>query len=268
MSLVWDVSTRRAVGVEWPWRATALRDAVPAGLSTLAIVAVVYLASWSGWITSDMGYARDWAAGQPASIIPEALRSLAHYHSEAWNFHVGLSSEHAYASNPLSWPFQARPTSFFYEGVDEAQGSPALCGAASCSSAVTALGNPIIWWFGIVAVLFQLWRWIGARDWRSGAVLVGIAAGWLPWLLYLDRTVFTFYTVVISPFIVMAVAMTLGAMLGSADASARRRREGALAVGLIVLAMVIAAWWFYPIWTGEVIPYDAWRMRMWFETWI
>lgn len=268
MSLLWDVSTRRAIGVAWPWRATALRDAVPAGLSTLAIVAVVYLASWTGWITSDVGYARDWAAGQPASIIPEALRSLVHYHSEAWNFHVGLSSEHAYASNPLSWPFQSRPTSFFYEGVDEAQGSVALCGAASCSSAVTALGNPIIWWFGIVAVLFQLWRWIGARDWRSGAVLVGIAAGWLPWLLYLDRTVFTFYTVVISPFLVMAVAMTLGAMLGSADATPRRRREGALAVGLIVLAMVAAAWWFYPIWTGEVIPYDAWRMRMWFSTWI
>lgn len=268
MSLVWDVSTRRAVGVAWPWRATALRDALPAGLSTLAIVATVYLASWTGWIASDMGYARDWAAGQPASLIPEALRSLVHYHSEAWNFHVGLSSEHAYASNPLSWPFQSRPTSFFYEGADEAQGSLALCGAASCSSAVTALGNPIIWWFGIVAVLFQLWRWIGARDWRSGAVLVGIAAGWLPWLLYLDRTVFTFYTVVISPFLVMAVAMTLGSMLGPADAAPRRRREGALAVGLILLAMVIAAWWFYPIWTGEAIPYDSWRMRMWFSTWI
>jgi len=31
---------------------------------------------------------------------------------------------------------------------------------------------------------------------------------------------------------------------------------------------VAAAWWFSPIWTGEVIPYDAWRMRMWFATWI
>jgi dolichyl-phosphate-mannose--protein O-mannosyl transferase len=74
--------------------------------------------------------------------------------------------------------------------------------------------------------------------------------------------------VVISPFLLMAVAMTLGSMLGPADAAPRRRREGALAVGLIVLAMVIAAWWFYPIWTGEAIPYDSWRMRMWFSTWI
>ena len=119
-----------------------------------------------------------------------------------------------------------------------------------------------------MAVLFQLWRWIAARDWRSGAVLAGIAAGWLPWLLYLDRTIFTFYTGVISPFLVIAVAMTLGSMLGRPDASVRRRREGAIVVGAILVAMVAAAWWFYPIWTGEVIPYDAWRMRMWFSSWI
>ena len=51
--------------------------------------------------------------------------------------------------------------------------------------------------------------------------------------------------------------------------SARQLRAGrSSTVGLIVLAMVIAAWWFYPIWTGEAIPYDSWRMRMWFSTWI
>ncbi len=265
MSVLWDISARRAVGVQRPWAATVLRDAIPAGLSTLAIVIVVYLLSWTGWIVTDTGYARDWAADQPPSLIPDALRSLWHYHSDAWNFHVGLTSEHAYASNPLSWPFQARPTSFYYDGEEN---GVALCGAESCASAVTALGNPLIWWFGIVAVLFQLWRWIAGRDWRSGAVLAGIAAGWLPWMLYLDRTIFTFYTVVISPFLVMAVAMTLGSILGPSEASARRRRDGAIAVAVILVAMVAAAWWFYPVWTGEVIPYDAWRMRMWFSSWI
>ena len=265
MSVIWEVSARRAVGVRHPWRATIVRDAVPAGLSTLGIVVAVYLASWTGWFISDLGYGRDWAADHPGSVIPEALRSLWHYHSDAWNFHVGLTTEHSYASNALSWPFQARPTSFFYDGFDGGGGN---CGADSCASAVTALGNPIIWWAGILAVLHQVWRWAAVRDWRSGAVLVGIAAGWLPWLLYLDRTIFTFYTVVISPFLVMAVAMSLGSILGSPGASTRRRRDGAIAAGAILLVMTAAAWWFYPIWTGEVIPYDSWRQRMWFSTWI
>ena len=35
----------------------------------------------------------------------------------------------------------------------------------------------------------------------------------------------------------------------------------------LVLA-VLAAAWFYPVWTAEVIPQPAWRMRMWFSSWI
>jgi dolichyl-phosphate-mannose--protein O-mannosyl transferase len=97
---------------------------------------------------------------------------------------------------------------------------------------------------------------------------VGIAAGWLPWLIYLDRTIFTFYVVVFVPFVVMAVAMTLGAMLGPADATPSRRRWGAWSVTGLVLLMVAAGWWFYPVWTAETIPYEAWRLRMWFSAWV
>ena len=265
LTLVWDVSARRAIGVRRPWLATILRDAPATGLSMVAIVMVVYVSTWTGWFLTDGGWARDWAADHPDSIVPEALRSLWHYHAEAWRFHVGLNSEHPYGSNALSWFLQARPTSFYYESIKD--GSLG-CPTDNCSAAVTALGNPLIWWFGIAAVIHQAWRWIGSRDWRSGAVLAGIAAGWVPWLLYLDRTIFTFYTVVFVPFVVMAVAMTLGSILGPADAPARSRRDRAVAVTFLVLAMVLVGWWMYPVWTGESIPYEAWRMRMWFSTWV
>ena len=40
------------------------------------------------------------------------------------------------------------------------------------------------------------------------------------------------------------------------------------AIFLYLIAVVIAAWWFYPIWTGEVIPYEQWKLRMWMPTWV
>lgn len=264
MTVVWDISARRAVGVRRPWTATVLRDAPAAALSIVAIAAVVYLASWSGWLLTDGGWNRSWAATQPDSIIPEALRSLWHYHAEAWRFHVGLASGHAYDSNALSWPFMTRPTALYWNAIKDGSGG---CPTDNCAAEVLALGNPIIWWAATFAMVHQLWRWIGRRDWRSGAVLVGIAAGWVPWLIYLDRTIFTFYTIVYVPFLVMALAMSLGTVLGPASASAARRRNGAIAVGAFLLLAVVAAWWFYPIWTGEVIPYDAWRLRMWMPSW-
>ena len=33
-------------------------------------------------------------------------------------------------------------------------------------------------------------------------------------------------------------------------------------------AVIAAAWWFYPVWTGLPIPYNQWQMRMWMPTWI
>ena len=265
LTLIWDVGLRRSIGVTRPWLTTALRDAIPTGLGMLVILVTVYLTSWTGWFLSDLGYARDWAQTQDPSIVPDALRSLWHYHAEAWRFHVGLNSAHSYASNPLSWPLQTRPTSFYWNSVKEVTPE---CPSGNCAAEVLALGNPIIWWAGLVAMVHQLWRWIARRDWRSGAVLCGIAAGWLPWMMYLNRTIFTFYTVVYVPFLVMALAMSLGTLIGPKEASESRRQWGAFAAGAIIVAAVLVAWWMYPIWTGELLPYDSWRLRMWMPTWI
>ena len=51
-------------------------------------------------------------------------------------------------------------------------------------------------------------------------------------------------------------------------ASRERRRTGTWVAAGILLLMVLAAWWFYPIWTGEVIPYSQWTWRMWMPTWV
>lgn len=263
MSLFWDVSTRKAIGVKRPWLATLLLSAPIAFISTIVITAAVYLTSWTGWFLSDSGWGRNWANDQEPSWIPGSLRSLLNYHSQAWNFHVNLDSEHSYQSNPLSWPFMTRPTSFSYESIKD--GSLG-CPTDHCAQEVLALGNPIIWWAALLAIPWQLWNWVTTRDWRSGAVLAGIVAGWFPWLLYLDRTIFTFYTVAYVPFVVMAVALTIMQILQRKPP--QQQPVVVALVGLYLLAVVAAAWWFYPIWTGEVIPYSQWQLRMWLPTWV
>ena len=268
MTVVWDVGARRIVGVRRPWLATFLKDAWPAAIVMVGVAAAVYLACWWGWLVSDDGWGRQWAAENPGEgllWLPEALRSLWHYHQEAWGFHVGLSSPHSYQSNPWSWPLQARPTSFFYESYKLGEKG---CEVDSCAAEVIALGNPIVWWAATAALVHQAWRWLARRDWRSGAVLVGFIAGWAPWLLFQGRTVFTFYAIAFLPYMIMALAMSLGVVLGRAQASPNRRTWGAVVAGGVVLAAVAAGWFFYPIWTGQTIPYDVWHIRMWFPTWV
>jgi dolichyl-phosphate-mannose--protein O-mannosyl transferase len=99
-------------------------------------------------------------------------------------------------------------------------------------------------------------------------LLAGLAAGYLPWIYYAERTIFHFYSVVFVPFTVLATSIMLGAITGPPDASPRRRGLGiGIAGGLVVLVLLTFVW-FWPIYTAEMIPTDQWRQRMWFHTWI
>ena len=94
-----------------PFRAMIVRDAIPAFLSIVAVAVVVYIATWSGWFLTDGGWDRNWADSSPIVDSPP-LRSLWHYHAEAWNF-PPIWTLTMPTKRTWGWPFQARPTSFF-----------------------------------------------------------------------------------------------------------------------------------------------------------
>ncbi|WP_432482788.1 dolichyl-phosphate-mannose--protein mannosyltransferase [Kineococcus esterisolvens] len=281
VTVLWDAGARRAVGVRSWLPAAAWRDGVPAFLAMVPVAVAVYVAGWAGWFASDDGWDRQWGAQHPSSgvgdLVPDALRGLWHYHQQAYAFHVGLDSPHPYSANPWSWLVQGRPTSFFYE--DPVLGEDG-CTVAQCSKAITSLGTPVLWWAGVAALVVLLWCWALRRDWRAGAVLAGYAATYLPWFQYQQRTIFTFYAVVLVPFVVLGVVYVLGLVLGpdpgtavlrggkGVEAALSRRRRGALAAGVVVVGCVACFAFFWPIYTAEVIPYEEWQRRMWLPSWV
>ncbi|MFF3067202.1 dolichyl-phosphate-mannose--protein mannosyltransferase [Kitasatospora sp. NPDC057936] len=286
LTVLWDQSGRRAAGARHPWRSMLRRDAVPAFLAMVGSAVVVYVGAWSGWLANGAngggGYDRHWAddrAGlSPDSVlgvplpqvsmswVPAPLRSLWHYHSQMYDFNTGLSTPHTYQSNPFSWLVMGRPVSMYWEQVPI--GTRGCTTPGGCSAQILGLGTPLLWWTACFALVYLLWRWFFRRDWRSGAVLCAVAAIYLPWFQYQERTVFSFYMVVLVPFLCLAVAQMLGAILGPAGSTPERRRIGAAAAGLIVLAIVGCFAFFYPLYTAEVIPLTSWQDRMWFTSWI
>ncbi|OKJ70430.1 dolichyl-phosphate-mannose--protein mannosyltransferase [Streptomyces sp. CB02460] len=287
MTVLWDAGARRTAGAVRPYLAVLLRDVLPAFVSVVPVALATYLASWTGWIVRNSperhGYFRDWAAtdgkGGSWTWLPDWVRSLWHYEHQVYDFHVHLTSGHTYQSNPWSWIVLGRPVSYFYEE----QNGCAESVTGKCSREVLALGTPLLWWAACFALVYVLWRWIFRRDWRAGAIACGVAAGWVPWFLYQERTIFLFYAVVFVPFLCLAVSMMIGAMLGPAaetgpryelglakpDPSGERRRTlGAVAAGVLVLLIIWNFIYFWPLFTGTPIPEDAWRDRMWLDTWI
>src|SRR6185312_16256298 len=98
---------------------------------------------------------------------------------------------------------------------------------------------PVMWWSATLALLLVLFYWIGARDWRAGAILAAVAAGFLPWFAYPDRTMFFFYTLPFAPFMVLALTYVLGRFLPTDKQVPWHRRRVLWGVG-IFLALVVA----------------------------
>lgn len=286
MTLLWDVGARKTAGAVRPYVAVLKRDLLGA-LAGLPVAIATYVASWSGWIFTDKGYFRDWAAtegegGPWGLVLPDWWRSFWHYETEVYDFHVNLTSGHTYESNPWSWIVLGRPVSYFYEDPAAGTAGCPVTATEKCAREVLAIGTPVLWWIACFAVVYALWRWAFRRDWRAGAIACGIAAGWLPWFLYQERTIFLFYAVVFVPFLCLAVAMLLGAIVGPAHrphgpATAaepglapgeRRRTVGAVAAGVLVLLVIWNFIYFWPLFTGDPIPMDDWRARMWLDTWV
>ncbi|WP_408055862.1 dolichyl-phosphate-mannose--protein mannosyltransferase [Streptomyces lycii] len=290
LTVLWDAGARRTAGARRPYRSMLRRDALPAFVSVVPVAVLTYVASWAGWFVTRGGYFRDWAQGRagvsPDSLpvpltgwklplprfdmtwVPESLRSLWHYQTEVYNFHVGLTSPHTYESNPWSWIVLGRPVSYFYESPEPGKDGCPADTADKCAREVLALGTPVLWWAAAFALLYMVYRWGFRRDWRAGAILCGVVAGWLPWFLYQERTIFLFYAVVFVPFLCLAVAMTTGALLGPPGASERRRVVGAVAAGVLVLLVVWSFVYFFPLYTGQPVPIGDWQDRMWLDTWV
>ncbi|WP_083977146.1 dolichyl-phosphate-mannose--protein mannosyltransferase [Kitasatospora azatica] len=265
LTVLWDQAGRRAAGARHPLRSMLRRDALPAFGSMVGVAALTYLASWTGWFATSGGYDRQWADHR-SGFGPAAFRSWWHYQSEMWHFNTTLTTPHTYQSNPWSWLVQGRPVSMYWQPVGT--GQQGCTAPGGCTTQILALGTPLLWWTACFALLYVLWAWFFRRDWRSGAVLCAVAAIYLPWFAYQHRTIFSFYMVVLVPFLCLAVAQLLGALLGPPGCPPRRRLYGGLAAGGIVLAIMGCFLYFLPLYTAQVIPMTDWQDRMWFTSWI
>jgi dolichyl-phosphate-mannose-protein mannosyltransferase len=277
MAVLWDVGSRKVAGARHPYEAVLKRDLGLAFLATVPVAIVTYLVSWIGWILSPTdgtgGYYRNWAVTDGKNsdwswLFPDWWRSLWHYEHQVYEFHVGLHSPHTYQSNPWSWIVDGRPVSFFYESPAAGKDGCPVDATEKCAREVLAIGTPLLWWAAAFAIAYVLYRWFFRRDWRAGAIACGIAAGYLPWFMYQERTIFFFYAVVFLPFLCLAVAMMIGAIVGPPDSTDTRRVAGATGAGVLVLLIAWNFIYFWPLYTGTAIPIDDWRSRMWLDTWV
>ena len=268
-TLLVDAFARRRAGLPFWFAGTLFKQAPATFVLMVPIALVVYLASWTGWFLSDNGYDRHWAdaAGNAwtggLGWVPHSLQSLWHFETSVYQYHVGENRPHGYQATPLTGLLLIRPTSMFYQSFAAGQdGCTSVCGES-----ITGIANPIIWWAATAAAVYLVYRLVRYREWRVGLVLAGLAAGYLPWLLYLNRTVFQFYTIAFEPYLILALVTAMGILLGTGRDPTWRRVSGLRIVTIFVAIATVVSVFFWPLWTGAQLDYWLIAAHWWLPTW-
>jgi dolichyl-phosphate-mannose--protein O-mannosyl transferase len=303
---VWSAGARRSFGVRTPLLKGAVADGIPAFVHLVVVAARVYTASWTGWlvhadvyeqalsstqytqytgqghcdkqtyVSDDPDTTRKWpTATEPDADglgeVTQSLRSLWYYHQDVWTFHTHFlnCATHVYASSPAGWLLLNRPVGVAAEtGIKPGDQGCTAPEGSDCIKQVLLLGTPLLWWGGVVALLYAAAMWIGGRDWRFGVAVVGAASTWLPWFSYDDRPIFSYYAVVTLPFVVLALALAIGKLIGHSRTPSTRRTAGVVVSGAYLILVIANFAWFWPIYTDQLLTHAQWLDRIWFQRWI
>ena len=277
LALLWDRGALKTAGARYSWTAAVKLSWIGAFFSLVLATVGTYLLTWLGWWAGENSWNRHWADDHPdkglLGLLPRWLQSLANYHHNAYEFHVGLDSPHVYQSNPWSWLILGRPIPYTFYGTPDGTDDHARCGAAKCASEVLLIGTPLMWWAFAPALIWLVWHWATTRDWRAAAVLVAFVAGWMVWLKDGKRTMFLFYMTPLVPFLIMGLTLALGTLIGAERVPSIRmlwyRPNWRVIAAAGYLGIVVADFiWMWPIFTDVMLTNSGWHARIWFQSWI
>jgi dolichyl-phosphate-mannose--protein O-mannosyl transferase len=266
--VVVDALARRRHGIPFWFSSAVLKQGPATVLLLVPLAAFTYLLSWIGWFATSGGMYRTWAQTSDGewtgalSWVPLWAQNFWHLEAAVYNYHVNEHSPHPYQANPLTWLFLIRPTQMYVNQVDDS-----VCGGTTCYENITSIANPVIWWCATAALFYLLYRLVRRREWQVGLVLMGMVAGYLPWLMYLNRTVFQFYTIAFEPYMIIGLTVVIGLALGSRADPRPVRTRALLIVGVFLAVCVVVSAWFYPVWVGMPVPAWFLSLHYWLPSW-
>ena len=240
VTLAWEVAVRRADGRPRPARRALAEEGASIFVWLMLTPVIVYAFNYAGvlkgtWLTAP------WSEGSWMRVFIERQIYMA-------NFHLGLDKMHSYQSPAWSWILIRRPVSYFFTKA-----------ANGDYREVAAIGNPLVWWSSILALLYVGIRWVRHHSLErpEGFILAGFMVTYGPWLVIARgrSAVFLFYLLPVLPFMCLGLAYVMTDLF--------RSIAGRAAVTLFGTACVLTFAFYYPLLAARPLPFEQWDRRIW-----
>ncbi|MBF0318191.1 MAG: glycosyltransferase family 39 protein [Nitrospirae bacterium] len=184
--------------------------------------------------------------------VAELLKTVRQSQTDMYDYHKNLNAEHPFSSNWYEWPIMKRPLWLYSGSPPEGQ-----------VQSIVSMGNPAVWWVGIVAVAVVLVAVLSGKQTGAGLfiVLTGLCAQYLPWTA-VPRLTFIYHFYASVPFMIFCITFCIKWL--------EQWRDGlrwlTYAYISVTVILFIA---FYPILTGIPVSKAYVRAALrWFNSWI
>jgi dolichyl-phosphate-mannose--protein O-mannosyl transferase len=183
----------------------------------------------------------------PNVIIGYSISDVIAAQWNMFNFHSGLVSSHPYASGWFTWPLILRPILFSYTALP-----------TGYISSITAMGNPLIWWGGLSAMILSLYKGFRYRELPS--MFIGILyVSQVTLFAFIPRELFIYHYYPATPLLVLAIV----AIMNQYWKGSNEKKV----ITLFFIASFVLFLSFYPIISGMYVPDSYIKYLRWFKGW-
>lgn len=165
-----------------------------------------------------------------------------------YNYHTNLTATHPYQSNWYEWLVDARPI-WYYFGIN-AQGN---------SQTIACFSNPLLTWTGLIAIIYCLVKTFYERSEDGWIILVGFITALGPWMLLVNRCVFSYHFYPTSMFVILAIAY----LCKDLDKS----KVGRIIIQIFLFLYIYLFLLFLPVTCGFPTTLSNIKSLEWFSGW-
>ena len=121
--------------------------------------------------------------------IPKIVKQT----EDMYNYHAYLEEGHPFASKWYTWPVMKKPLWYYTRNM-----------TFTTRSTIVLIGNIVIWYTGIIAILLLPLFIIKKKNKKSLFLLIGALSLWLPYM-FIGRAMFIYHYFPVLPFMYLAI---------------------------------------------------------------
>jgi dolichyl-phosphate-mannose-protein mannosyltransferase len=166
---------------------------------------------------------------------------------QAYWYHSRLQATHPAQSLAWSWPLMIKPVWFWVKYEKDMVAN------------IYSMGNPLIFWNGLLAIFFTLILAIKSKQKRLFYLLLAYPACWLQWI-FSPRIMFLYHYLPAVPILCITLSLVLNTLMNF-------EKKLKPFVFLFLSAVLATFIFFYPYWSGMPVAKSSVEKFHWLSTW-